>query len=80
MSGAYEAAYQASILRPESFWAEAAEGIEWTRRWDEVLDRTPLPPRAGSPAQASTPATTPWTATSLAGRGGASRRSSTTAR
>jgi propionyl-CoA synthetase len=43
MSGAYEAAYQASILRPESFWAEAAEGIEWTRRWDEVLDRSAAP-------------------------------------
>jgi len=43
MSGAYEAAYQASILRPESFWAEAAESIEWTRRWDEVLDRSAAP-------------------------------------
>jgi propionyl-CoA synthetase len=43
MSEAYEAAYQASILRPESFWAEAAEGIEWTRRWDAVLDRSAAP-------------------------------------
>ncbi len=24
---------------PEAFWAEAAEGIDWTRRWDRVLDR-----------------------------------------
>ena len=43
VNGPYEAAYQASIQRPESFWAEAAEGIEWTRRWDEVLDRSAAP-------------------------------------
>lgn len=43
MSGPYETAYEASITRPESFWAEAAEGIEWTRRWDEVLDRSAVP-------------------------------------
>ena len=41
--GPYEAAYEASITRPESFWAEAAEGIEWTRRWDDVLDRSSSP-------------------------------------
>ncbi|MGA8380233.1 MAG: AMP-binding protein, partial [Stellaceae bacterium] len=24
--------------RPEEFWAEAAEAIDWERRWDQVLD------------------------------------------
>ena len=43
MSGAYEAAYEASILRPESFWGEAGTAVEWTRRWDKVLDRSASP-------------------------------------
>ncbi len=43
MSGAYEKAYEASIVRPESFWGEAGESIEWTRRWDKVLDRSASP-------------------------------------
>jgi len=50
MSGACEAVYQASVLRPVSFWAEAAEGIEWTRRWDEVLDRHVLAGRGEATA------------------------------
>ncbi|MEI6728005.1 MAG: acetyl-coenzyme A synthetase N-terminal domain-containing protein, partial [Actinomycetes bacterium] len=55
MSEAHEAAYQASILRPESFWAAAAEGIEWTRRWDSVLDRGAAPaPRWFAGASLST--------------------------
>ena len=43
LSGAYETAYEASILRPESFWGDAGEGVEWTRRWDKVLDRSASP-------------------------------------
>ena len=45
MSGmTYEAAYRRSLADPEGFWAEAAEGIRWTRRWTRVLDdsRKPL--------------------------------------
>ena len=38
MSGAYEAAHRRSLEDPEGFWAEAAEGIDWFRRWDRVLD------------------------------------------
>jgi len=43
MIGAYEAAYNAWRQDPESFWAQAAESIQWYRRWDKVLD-TSRPP------------------------------------
>ena len=35
--------YRRSIERPGEFWAEAAEAIDWERRWDRVLD-TSRPP------------------------------------
>src|SRR6516164_4328771 len=34
----YIETYRRSIERPEEFWAEAAEAIDWERRWDRVLD------------------------------------------
>ncbi|MDQ2804336.1 MAG: AMP-binding protein [Pseudomonadota bacterium] len=34
----YEAAYGAWRRNPEAWWAEAAEGIAWERRWDRVFD------------------------------------------
>ena len=34
----YAANYRSSIENPEEFWAQAAEGIDWDRRWDRVLD------------------------------------------
>jgi propionyl-CoA synthetase len=37
MSGIAEV-YRRSLERPEEFWAEAAEAIDWERRWDRVLD------------------------------------------
>ncbi len=43
MIGAYEATYNAWRQDPESFWAQAAESIQWYRRWDKVLD-TSRPP------------------------------------
>ena len=33
----YDAAYARSIDDPAGFWAEAAEGLHWFRRWDEVF-------------------------------------------
>ena len=30
--------YERSLKDPNGFWAEAAEAITWTRRWDRVLD------------------------------------------
>ncbi len=35
---AYDEAYRASLDDPEAFWGEAAERIDWVRRWDRVLD------------------------------------------
>ena len=34
----YLETYRRSLERPEEFWAEAAEAIDWERRWDRVLD------------------------------------------
>src|SRR5437867_5444787 len=34
----YEATYRRALERPEEFWAEAAEAIDWEKRWDRVLD------------------------------------------
>ncbi len=39
----YEQVYRRSIDDPEGFWADAAEGIQWTRRWDQVLDESNQP-------------------------------------
>jgi propionyl-CoA synthetase len=30
--------YRRSLERPEESWAEAAEAIDWERRWEWVLD------------------------------------------
>ncbi|MBV9587227.1 MAG: propionyl-CoA synthetase [Alphaproteobacteria bacterium] len=37
MSG-YAEVYRRSLEKPEEFWGEAAEAIEWEKRWDRVLD------------------------------------------
>ena len=34
----YKKLYQNSIEDPEQFWAEAASDLDWSRRWDRVLD------------------------------------------
>ena len=34
----YRETYRRSLEKPEEFWAEAAEAIDWERRWDQVLD------------------------------------------
>jgi len=39
----YAEIYQRSIKQPELFWAEAAEGLDWEQRWEQVLDRTAQP-------------------------------------
>jgi propionyl-CoA synthetase len=36
--GRFDDVYRRSLEDPEGFWAEAAEGIDWDRRWDRVLD------------------------------------------
>lgn len=36
--GKYAEAYGQSINQQEKFWGEAAEAIQWIKRWDRVLD------------------------------------------
>ncbi len=36
--GGYKEAYKKSIEEPEAFWAEAAEAVQWFRKWARVLD------------------------------------------
>jgi propionyl-CoA synthetase len=38
MSGVFEAIYRQSIEDRVTFWAKAAEGIDWIKGWDRVLD------------------------------------------
>ena len=50
-TSAYAAAYASCQADPAAWWAKAAEGIDWTRRWDQSV--RPLPRRVsanGSPA------------------------------
>jgi len=39
----YSEAFEKSIHEPELFWAEAAESIQWEKKWDKVLDDSKLP-------------------------------------
>src|SRR5579862_3787579 len=43
MTMRYLEIYRRSLAEPEAFWAEAAEVIDWERRWDRVLDDTRPP-------------------------------------
>ena len=38
MAAYYHHVYEQSLRDPEAFWAQAAEGISWVKRWDRVLD------------------------------------------
>ncbi len=38
MTTGYAETYRRSLERPEEFWAEAAEAIDWEQRWERVLD------------------------------------------
>jgi len=38
LSAGYDAVYARSIEDREGFWGEVAEGVDWSRRWDRVLD------------------------------------------
>ena len=39
----YHALHARSLHDPEDFWAEAAEGLHWDRRWTRVLDDSRAP-------------------------------------
>jgi propionyl-CoA synthetase len=39
----YRAVHARSLKEPEGFWAEQAEALDWTKRWDKVLDPSRAP-------------------------------------
>ncbi|MEI6204223.1 MAG: AMP-binding protein, partial [Enhydrobacter sp.] len=39
----YRALHARSLGDPEGFWAEQAQAIDWTKRWDKVLDASKPP-------------------------------------
>lgn len=41
--GSIEAVHKRSLEDKEGFWAEAAEGIDWYKKWDKVLDESNAP-------------------------------------
>ncbi len=43
MTEMYRALHERSLQEPEAFWAEAAEGIHWFKKWDRVLDDSRAP-------------------------------------
>ncbi len=43
MPSIYEHTYARSLADPDAFWTEAAEGIDWTTRWSQVLDGSTPP-------------------------------------
>ena len=43
MTGRYREDYARARADPRAFWAEQAERVEWTRRWDTVLDDSAPP-------------------------------------
>jgi propionyl-CoA synthetase len=43
MAGGYDAAYARALDDPEGFWGEAAEAVDWVRKWDKVLDESDAP-------------------------------------
>ena len=41
--GAFDEVYQRSINEPDAFWAEAAQGVDWTKPYEQVLDASNPP-------------------------------------
>jgi propionyl-CoA synthetase len=41
--GQFNTLFQQSIEQPEEFWSNAAEGIDWIKQWDKVLDASNPP-------------------------------------
>lgn len=41
--GQFDTLFQQSIEQPDEFWANAAKGIDWIKKWDKVLDASNPP-------------------------------------
>lgn len=39
----YSDAYHKSLTKPDEFWGEAADHLEWFKRWNQVLDNDDQP-------------------------------------
>jgi propionyl-CoA synthetase len=43
MASSYDEVHARSLADKEGFWAEAAEGVHWYKKWDKVLDDSNAP-------------------------------------
>jgi propionyl-CoA synthetase len=43
MENDYDSVYGRWLSNPEIFWAEAAEAVQWFKKWDRVLDASRPP-------------------------------------
>ncbi|MBT7292904.1 MAG: propionyl-CoA synthetase [Rhodospirillaceae bacterium] len=43
MADSFEQVYARALADPEGFWAEAAEALDWDKKWDKVLDDSDVP-------------------------------------
>ncbi|NQU71571.1 MAG: propionyl-CoA synthetase [Rhodospirillales bacterium] len=43
MTGGFDEIWRRSLKDPQGFWGDVAEGIDWTRKWDKVLDDSRAP-------------------------------------
>ena len=43
MTKKFEQVYARAQTAPEDFWVEAAEALDWDRKWDKVLDDSAVP-------------------------------------
>ncbi|MGQ0664002.1 MAG: propionyl-CoA synthetase [Pseudomonadota bacterium] len=43
MTSRYDEVHARSLADPEGFWGEVAEGIDWIRKWDRVLESSRAP-------------------------------------
>jgi propionyl-CoA synthetase len=43
MGKKFDEIYRRSLEDPDGFWAEAAEGVDWFKKWDKVLDDSNQP-------------------------------------
>ncbi|MDP6774185.1 MAG: acetyl-coenzyme A synthetase N-terminal domain-containing protein, partial [Rhodospirillales bacterium] len=43
MANQYDEAFRRSLEDPDGFWGEAAQEIDWYKKWDKVLDDSNKP-------------------------------------
>ena len=43
METVYEKIYKKALEMPEDFWADAAQAVQWEKKWDKVFDDSNYP-------------------------------------